>query len=417
MAFRRKDLDVVTCPVCHTRASLNYLRFHAIMRHRLSERGPIYDLLIQRTLTEEYTLPPSDNTRLSLEDITPAELLLALRSGTPPRYGLRAITVGRHKILSDLQGSIQRAASGQGICHLLNGPPGAGKSHILNYVREAALIEDAGVFKVDIAGDGVSFSEMDSVLDVMLDHGLLPRGRTAAWNEGAFDRALLQELEQYAKEEIADQDDELYSDDDVLNKMRRPFLSIAPQTASRLILRLEKYLPRFRPPPHILMVEQRDPDLVEFAGGLSSLLQELGHRPCVFLVDELEEDRYRASYETLAHLIDNVPDGTCWVMAATPDLLWSPQNGIDVVSKDLMPTFREIAIDLPPFSRSELDEFAERVLTVYGVQQPGINPNPDQINEFCSRVARARGSPRELLIPLLSYLDGLPTEYTSGEKT
>lgn len=416
MAFRRTDLDMVNCPVCGTQASLNFLRFHAIFDHRLRERRPIYDLLMKRTLTEVYSLP-SDYTGPSLDDISPAELMVALRSGTPPRFGLRAMTVGREKIFSDLENSIQEAAAGNGVCHLLNGSPGAGKSHILNYIRETALISHAGVFKIDIAADGVSFSNLNPLIDAFLDHGLLPGGPAETGGEGVFDRTLLRELERNAREEIVEHEEELYSDSDLLNQMRRYVLSMAPQTASRLILRLEKYVARFRPPEHIFRLDHNDPDPVEFGASISTLLRDLGYEASVFLVDELEEDRNRASYETLAHLISNVPDGTCWILAATPDLLWGPRDGIDALSDHLTPTFRDIAIDLPPFTRSELNDFAERVLTIYGAQNPGISPDTNRIAEFCEKVAQAKGSPRDLLILLLGYLDSLPQHDASSEKT
>jgi len=77
-------------------------------------------------------------------------ILAALRTGVPPQRGAVEMSVDRDKEFLTLIADIQEVASGSSQLLVINGPYGAGKSHLLHVLREIALSKDSAVSLISL---------------------------------------------------------------------------------------------------------------------------------------------------------------------------------------------------------------------------------------------------------------------------
>jgi hypothetical protein len=88
-----------------------------------------------------------------------------LRFGVPPAGSVRAFTVGRAGELERLERSLRSATSEHGAALLVKANYGAGKSHLLQVIREMALEADYVVSLVQVnALEGIRFNRMDTIM-------------------------------------------------------------------------------------------------------------------------------------------------------------------------------------------------------------------------------------------------------------
>src|SRR5437870_3020951 len=103
--------------------------------------------------------------------MTPAEserIIESLRYGIPPRGHVREFTVGREAQIRELTGDLhsdERVPGSQGKALLVKANWGAGKSHLLEVIREVAL-ENNYVVSLIVANaqGGVRFNRMETIL-------------------------------------------------------------------------------------------------------------------------------------------------------------------------------------------------------------------------------------------------------------
>lgn len=97
--------------------------------------------------------------------MTPGEaskVVESLRKGIPPDGHVRHFTVGRTSETSQLLGRLEQQKSGP---LLLHANFGAGKSHLLRFIREAALEQGFAISWVELdAKSAVRFNRMDQIL-------------------------------------------------------------------------------------------------------------------------------------------------------------------------------------------------------------------------------------------------------------
>jgi hypothetical protein len=87
-----------------------------------------------------------------------------LRFGVPPPEYVRTFTVGREEELKELQASLESPSEDTGAALLVRANYGAGKSHLLQIVREMALEANYATSLVVVnAQEGVRFNRMDTV--------------------------------------------------------------------------------------------------------------------------------------------------------------------------------------------------------------------------------------------------------------
>lgn len=100
--------------------------------------------------------------------ITPGEadsIIESLRYGVPPQGLVRHFTVGRKKELDTLRSSLMSPTQEGGAALLVKANYGAGKSHLLQVIREMALESNHAVSLVQVnALEGVRFNRMDTIL-------------------------------------------------------------------------------------------------------------------------------------------------------------------------------------------------------------------------------------------------------------
>lgn len=97
-----------------------------------------------------------------MDSATARGVIESLRMGLPPSGHVRGFTVGRDSEIRKLE---RRLAAGDGGALLLKANYGAGKSHLLKFVREAALELGYAVSSVTVeAKNAVRFNRMDQVM-------------------------------------------------------------------------------------------------------------------------------------------------------------------------------------------------------------------------------------------------------------
>jgi hypothetical protein len=89
----------------------------------------------------------------------------SLRKGIPPTGLVRQFTVGRQAELDELATSLARPTQNRGSALLIRANYGAGKSHLLQVIREMALQAGYAVGSVTVdSQSGVRFNRMDTIL-------------------------------------------------------------------------------------------------------------------------------------------------------------------------------------------------------------------------------------------------------------
>ncbi len=103
-------------------------------------------------------------TLRSLDQLQAERIIEQLRYGVPPPERIREFTVGRDVQLKELQSSLDTPTDDVGAALLVKANYGAGKSHLLQVIREMALDAGYAVSLVVVnAQEGVRFNRMDTI--------------------------------------------------------------------------------------------------------------------------------------------------------------------------------------------------------------------------------------------------------------
>ncbi|MDR0568835.1 MAG: ATP-binding protein [Spirochaetaceae bacterium] len=90
------------------------------------------------------------------------KIIEALRKGIPPNGAVRYFTVGRDSEIAELRRLLQDRNAG---ALFLNGNFGAGKTHLIRFIREEALKQKYAVSVVNLdSKNGIRFNRMDQIL-------------------------------------------------------------------------------------------------------------------------------------------------------------------------------------------------------------------------------------------------------------
>lgn len=101
----------------------------------------------------------------------------SLRYGVPPQGCVRHFTVGRSGELERLGWSLTNPTLDRGAALLVKADYGAGKSHLLQVVREMALESGYAVSLVEVnALEGVRFNRMDTIMGAVCERMEVPGG-------------------------------------------------------------------------------------------------------------------------------------------------------------------------------------------------------------------------------------------------
>jgi hypothetical protein len=101
----------------------------------------------------------------------------SLRKGIPPNGFVREFTVGRNDEIKALRDQLNNSASN---VLLLNANYGAGKTHLLRFVREEALTQNYAVSLATVdSGSGVRFNRMDQIFGEICRNIEVPGGNTS----------------------------------------------------------------------------------------------------------------------------------------------------------------------------------------------------------------------------------------------
>lgn len=136
-------------------------------------------------------------------------IIESLRKGIPPEGFVRHFTVGRKSEITDLR---QRLNTRNGTVLLLKANYGAGKTHLLKFIREEALEQNYAVSSVTLdANSGVRFNRMDQIVGAVCrnievpgrikEKGLAPLMNFLAdkSNKGIADSLFFQTLSNYGR--------------------------------------------------------------------------------------------------------------------------------------------------------------------------------------------------------------------------
>jgi hypothetical protein len=103
-------------------------------------------------------------------------IIESLRFGIPPAGCVRRFTVGRREELKRLEKSLYNPTAERGAALLVKADYGAGKSHLLQVIREMALEAGYAVSLVQVnALEGVRFNRMDTIMGAVCARIEVPR--------------------------------------------------------------------------------------------------------------------------------------------------------------------------------------------------------------------------------------------------
>jgi P-loop Domain of unknown function (DUF2791) len=104
-------------------------------------------------------------------------IIESLRFGVPPAGFVRRFTVGRSDELERLERSLHNLTTDRGAALLVKANYGAGKSHLLQVIREMALEAGYAVSLVQVnALEGVRFNRMDTIMGAVCARIEVPGG-------------------------------------------------------------------------------------------------------------------------------------------------------------------------------------------------------------------------------------------------
>lgn len=114
--------------------------------------------------------------RADFNQATAERIIEQLRYGVPPPNHVREFTVGREEQLEKLRRSLNSPTGDKGSALLVEANYGAGKSHLLQVIRETALDAGYAVSLVVVnAQEGVRFNRMDTIFGAVCREMEVPR--------------------------------------------------------------------------------------------------------------------------------------------------------------------------------------------------------------------------------------------------
>ncbi len=374
-------------------------------------------------------------------------ILEAMRLGVVPRGGIRTYTVGREAELKALLSALDPAPLRGGRLRVVVGDYGAGKTHLMECMRQAALERGWAVARATLDGRETTPAHPRRVYSVLVRGLTQPGSREAGGLPALFDMLLAAghvPLAASARGAHRYLDPALYyyarlSEEPALRDLLVEWIEGQPGECSN---ELNELVRRRVPGPRLLAL----PDYRTFAaiyayllGGIACLVRAAGAQGLCVLLDEAEF--YAALGAEDRTFADNLFG--CWALAALAGE--RPRRGEDAIARGGQEVHRRLpllhrpdqplacivfltpepgglraldawvdisrhTVEIGPLGSKDHAELYERVHAVYRAAHPGFALPPAMakpMGEFlhAALAAGALANPRGVLKLLVEFLD------------
>ncbi len=363
----------------------HYELLKQILRDELREFARTYDVSAER-----YEIPP--------DHVIARGIINSLQHGTPPNMGIQHVTVGRNAELKRINELIEGINISNGMVVL--GDYGWGKTHVLLCAREIAFAHHCLVFQVDIVGSGVSLQSPSEFCEALLKGMRFPDFLARKGRKEILLKLRLKEAEAFAREELGEE--EIFGTDELAFCMGK----VLERSDGHFDRELSDWLADSRTRDG-LRLTLPDVDFSSFVENMTCLAKDVGFNGCVFLVDELEEDRNVGSYENIMAILNEPRPDTVWIFFGNRDLIYAPGSGIRDAFPELMPKVLQLAVELSSLEKKDYVALLQKILTefdlAYGTDFVG-KTSPKAIRTYVERHINPNTNPREFISHLVRGL-------------
>lgn len=372
----------------------HYELLKQILRDELREFARTYDVSAER-----YEIPP--------DHVIARGIISSLQHGTPPNMGIQHVTAGRNAELKRINELIEGInISNDSHTMVVLGDYGWGKTHVLLSAREIAFAHHCLVLQVDIVGSGVSLQSPSEFCEALLKGMRFPDYLARKGRKEILLKLRLKEAEAFAKEEL--EEEEIFGADELAFCMGK----VLERSDGYFDRELSDWLADSRTRDG-LRLTLPDVDYSSFVENMSSLAKNVGFNGCVFLVDELEEDRNVESYENLMTILNEPRPDIVWIFFGNRDLIYAPGSGIRDAFPELMPKVLQLAVELSPLVKKDYVALLLKILTqfdlAFGTDFVG-KTSPKAIRTYVKRHVKPDTNPREFVSRLVRGLLDLHRE-------
>lgn len=382
-----------------------------------------------------------------MEDERQKSMLLinALKNGVVPDADLEFLCVGRGNVLNELQRCLDIVSYGGSTIKFICGEYGTGKSFLMSLHRQRTLAQNYVVSKIQI-DNGFRFNNLEHLYyNIMHNIYIESSTKEKTGFENIFDLWI---SNMQAQEDRSKVSAEMLN---IMTELNQYNSSFARALISYIRARIEKNVPLAEAVVSWITGEKNIPtalkskfevigsidklNAIDFLKAFIKLIQLLGYKGIVILVDEMELimneriDIRRAAYENLRYLIDACYSGeirNCmFAFTATNEFFDNPEKGIktyqaleqrlgDAIDKNnsVLTDFRQPIIRLSGLNSADLQELTDRIVSIYKKVYP-LDPkiSNDSIKNWTLMSLKKFGaklselSIREYLTKLIEILD------------
>jgi len=331
-----------------------------------------------------------------------------------PHRGLDRIIVGREKEVNWFYENILRNENSS--FNLLEGEIGAGKTFLLNYLREQAWKKNYTVSKIEILKDRTL---ADSLYFQIINNITLPEQPLVVGRLELIFKKLLFNLYITSCKELSNM--ELESSDIprlklmMINKVNQ-FISEVDEFDNRVAedvgyffdaaIMNSDFSSDFR-----LHEKTRNSHGLRSIYAFAQLVQYAGYKGLMILIDEMEQDRNINSYNVIYSLQENCPSkGLKIVIAGTSDLMEEKSSGIRVLKKELYDLLEKSKISIVPLSLSDKKKLAIKIVDVLRVADAIEDIDYSLINSkmdkyFASNKMKSTSTTRDFIMNFINYIE------------
>lgn len=378
---------------------------------------------------DKQTIPPTfeDTSFIDLfdKDITPdvasdeqicKELRKNLLALVAPHRGLDKIMVGREKEANWLNENTLKNENSS--LTLIEGEIGAGKTFLLNFLREQAWKKNYVVSKIEISKIR-ALNDVDSLYFQIINNITLPEQPLVVGKLEFIFKKLLFNLYTTSCKELSDM--ELESSDILRTKMMmikkiNCFISEVEQFDERIAEDIGNFFDAA-----IMNSDLRsDFRLHERTGkthemqsiyAIAHLIMYAGYRGLMVLIDEMEQDRHINSYNIIYSFHENCPPkGLKIVLAGTSDLIEEKSSGIRVLKRELYDLLIKNKISIGSLSLRDKKELAIKIIDVLRVAKAIEKKDKSSVNSKIDKyfeINKSKSIPttRDFIMSFINYIE------------
>ena len=364
-----------------------------------------------------------------------SKIINALRNGVPPVGLTDHLIFGRQRELDEFKRCFSALKNGESIVKIITGEYGAGKSHLVNAVKNLALKEDYIIASFQV-NDGFRLNKIDDLYYAIM-HNLYMKdahSEKTSFNEifnlwienlqtAPFPNrkrveinAVCQELSKYNMN---------FARAFLMFMRGRIQRNQEMQNVTTAWLTGEKNIPYELKHKYDLIGHVDKANTLDFLKAFSKLINLLGYNGLIIFIDELDQvisdrrDHRTLAYNNLKHLIDLTTSGemphSMFVFSGTPDLVTDSEKGFmsleslaQRLNLPLDPTQldqRQTLIHLDRLSEEALLSLANKLLELYRIQEEPISelPSPQRLMDQID--VSTLKTTRHFVTKAIQYLD------------